>query len=179
MIHYSYRFKKIAQLLFTSDINDNELSVAQKSIDVFDKVETDLTNWIDSIKKNLAVFTKYHGKETSLVTISEVFEETLEKQKQKYERMIAGIKQGIELLNNIQDVEMQDMVTNLTKASEEYSETYNELIDMTIKIGEAGFIQEFKDVSQKIVNGNKPLFEIIDRIKNYMVKNIMGEQRLS
>lgn len=175
----SARFIRLAQLLFTSDISKSEISIAQKVIDIFDKAEIDFQDWVESIEKNLDVFKNYHGKEKSLVVISEIFEKTIEKQKQKYERIISSIKQGIELLNDIQDVEMQDMITNLTKASEEFTELYNELTDMQLKIGEAGFIQEFKDVSQKIIDGNESLFDVISRVKDYMLKNILGEQQLS
>jgi len=176
---HSARFIRLAQLLFTSDISDDEIAVAKKVIDMFDKAEMDLQDWVDSIENNLEVFKNYHGKETSLVIISETFEETIARQKQKYERIIASIKQAIELLNNIQDVEMQDMVTNLTKASEEFTTLYNELTDMQLKIGEPGFIQEFKDISQKILDGNQPLFDVISRVRDYMLKNILGEQSLS
>lgn len=178
-MNYSNRFRRIAQLLFTSDISDEEMSIAQKSIDMFEKAETTLQDWLDSVEKNLQVFKNYHGKETSLVVISEVFEETMEKQKKKYEGIISSIKQAIELLNKIQDVEMQDMITNLTKTSEEFTELYNELTDMQLKIGEAGFIQEFKDISQRIIDENESFFDVLSRIKDYMLKNILGEQQLS
>lgn len=175
----SKRFIRISQLLFTSDISDKEVSIAEKAIDIFNKTELDLQDWIDSIEKNLGVFKNYHGKETSLVVISEVFEKTITKQKTKYERIVVSIKQSIELLNDIQDVEMQDMITNLTKAFEEFTELYNELTDMQLKIGEAGFIQEFKDISQKILDNHQPLFDALIHIKDYMLKNILGEQQLS
>ena len=178
-MNYSNRFRRIAQLLFTSDISDEETAVAQKVIDIFVKAELALQDWVDSLEKNLEVFKNYHGKESSLVVISEVFEETMARQKQKFEGIIASLKQAIEMLNNIKDVEMQDMVTNLTKASEEFSELYNELTDMQLKIGEPGFIQEFKDISQKLLDGNEPLFDVISRVKDYMMKNILGEQSLS
>jgi hypothetical protein len=197
MIH-SQRFRRIAQLLFTSDISDDENALAQKIVDIFDKAELDFQDWVDSIENNLEVFKNYHGKENSLVVISEVFEETMAKQKEKYEKIIggvapepedsaggqqavagSGIKQAIELLNKIQDVEMQDMVTNLTKASEEFTEMYNELTDMQLKIGEPGFIQEFKDLSQKLLDNNEPFFDVLSRIRDYMMKNILGEQALS
>lgn len=176
---FATRFNRIAQLLFTSDISEEELSIAKKAIDIFERAESDFQDWVNSIEKNLDVFKNYHGKEKSLVVISEVFEDTMEKQKQKYERVITSIKQGIELLNNIQDVEMQDMITNVTKASEEFTEIYNEMTDMQLKIGEAGFIQEFKDISQKIIDGYEPLLDVIARIRDYMLKNILGEQQLS
>jgi len=194
---YSKRFQKIAQLLFTSDISDDEANLAQNIVDIFDKIELDLKDWTDSIENNLEVFKNYHGKEVSLVVISEAFEETMLKQKEKYERIIGGIepqtqqqansdqqlvggiKQAIELLSKIQDVEMQDMISGLTEASEEFTEIYNELTDMQLKIGEPGFVQEFKDISQKILDNNDPLFDILDHIKNYMMKNILGKQSLS
>lgn len=178
-MNYSPRFKRLAQLLFTSDIGENEIATANKVVDIFNKAEIDFQNWIDSIENNLGVFNNYHGKETSLVIISEVFEQTMEKQKTKYERIIATIKQAIELSNKIQDVEMQDMITNLTKASEDFTEKYNQITDMQLKIGEAGFIQEFKDLSQQILNNNKPFFDVIERVKDYVLKNILGEQQLS
>lgn len=175
----SKRFIRISQLLFTSDISDKEIDTTQKIIDIFEKAEISFRDWVDSIKTNLNVFNNYHGKETSLVIISEVFEETKKKQKQKYERIITSIKHGIELLNKVQDVEMQDMVTNLTKTSEEFTKLYNELIDMQLKIGEPGFIQEFKDMSQKILDNHESLIDVLNRIKTYMLKNILGEQQLS
>ena len=176
---YSKRFRRIAQLLFTSDISDDEIAVANKVIEIFDKSELDLQDWVDSIENNLDVFKNYHGKESSLVVISQAFEDTMQKQKEKYERMIITIKQAIEMLNNIQDVEMQDMVSNLTKASEEFTSMYNELTDMQLKIGEPGFIQEFKDISQKLLDNNEPFFDVISRIRDYMMKHIIGEQSLS
>lgn len=176
---HSERFRRIAQLLFTSDISDEEVNLAQKVVDLFDKAELDLQDWINAVEKNLDVFKEYHGKETSLVVISEIFEETMKRQKEKYERIIQMIKQAIELLNEIQDVEMQDMVSNLTKASEEFTTLYNELTDMQLKIGEAGFIQEFKDISQKLVDNIDPFFDVVSRVRDYMMKNILGEQSLS
>lgn len=176
---YSQRFLRIAQLLFTSNISEEETSRARKVIDTFDKAELDLQDWVDSFEKNLNVFKNYHGKESSLVVISEVFEEIMEKQKQKYERIIGTVKQAIEQLNKIQDVEMQDMVSNLTKASEDFTELYNQVTDMQLKIGEPGFIQEFKDLSQRILDNNEPFFDVISRVKDYMKKNILGEQSLS
>lgn len=176
---HSKRFLRLAQLLFTSEISKEESGLAKKVIDLFDKAELSLQDWVDSIEKNLDIFKNYHGKETSLVVISEKYEETIEKQKQKYESIISTVKQAIQFLNKIQDVEMQDMVTNLTKASEEFSEMYNELTDMQIKIGEVGFIQEFKDISQRLLDNNEPLFDVITRINDYMKKNILGEQSLS
>lgn len=176
---HSKRFQRIAQLLFTSDISEDEAAIAKKTIDIFDKAELDLQDWVDSIENNLDVFKNYHGKETSLVIISETFEKTIAKQKQKYERIIASIKQAIELLNKIQDVEMQDMVTNITKSTEEFTQLYNELTDMQLKIGEPGFIREFKDISQRILDNNEPLFDVISRVRDYMMKNILGEQALS
>lgn len=178
-MNHSKRFYRIAQLLFTSDISDEESSIAQKVIDIFDKAETDFQDWVDSIESNLEVFNNYHGKESALVRISHTFENTIKKQKEKYERMIIAIKQAIEMLDNIKDVEMQDMVSNLTKTSEEFTERYNELTDMQLKIGEQGFIQEFKDLSQKLLDGNEPFFDVLARIKDYMMKHILGEQSLS
>lgn len=176
---YSERFRRLAQLLFTSDISDEEQALAQKVIDIFDKAEINLQDWVDSIENNLDVFKNYHGKESSLVVISQVFEETKEKQKKRYEGIITTIKQAIEMLDKIQDVEMQDMVSNLTKASEEFTSMYNELTDMQLKIGEQGFIQEFKDLSQKLLDNNEPFFDVISRVRDYMMKNILGEQSLS
>lgn len=176
---HSQRFRRIAQLLFTSNISEEEQSLAQKIIDIFDKAEIDFQDWVDSVENNLDVFKNYHGKETSLVVISQAYEETIQKQKEKYERVIVAIKQAIEKLNDIQDVEMQDMVSNLTKTSEEFTEMYNELTDMQLKIGEQGFIQEFKDLSQKLIDNNEPFFDVISRVKDYMMKNILGEQSLS
>lgn len=178
-MNYSKRFLRIAQLLFTSDISDEESSIAQKVVEIFDKAELDLQSWIDAVENNLNVFKNYHGKETSLVVMAEKFEEMKEDQKVKYERIIATIKQAIELLNKIQDVEMQDMVSNLTKASEEFTEQYNEMADMPVKIGEVGFIQQFKDLSQKLLDNNEPFFDVISRIRDYMQKNILGEQSLT
>lgn len=178
-MNYSKRFQRIAQLLFTSDISDDETAIAKKVIEIFDKAELDLKSWIDAIESNLDMFNNYHGKETSLVVISEKFEEMKEKQKQKYEAIISTIKQAVEMLNKIQDVEMQDMISNLTKASEEFTEMYNEMADMQIKIGEVGFIQEFKDLSQKILDNNEPFFDVISRVRDYMQKNILGEQSLT
>lgn len=175
----SKRFQRLAQLLFTSDITEDEIGIAKNVIDIFDKAEMGLKDWVDSIEKNLDVFKNYHGKETSLVVISERFEETIERQKQKYERVIAMLKQAIEFLNKIQDVEMQDMVSNLTKTSEDFTSLYNEMTDMQIKIGEVGFMQAFKDISQKLLDNNEPLFDVISRVRDYMQKNILGEQSLS
>jgi len=178
-MNYSKRFLRIAQLLFTSDISDEETAIANKVVGIFDKAELDLKSWIDAIENNLDIFKNYHGKETTLVRISKEFEAMKEEQKEKYERIIATIKQAIEILNKIQDVEMQDMVSNLTKASEEFTEMYNEMADMQLKIGEVGFIQQFKDLSQKLIDNNKPFFDVISRIRDYMQKNILGEQSLT
>lgn len=178
-MNYSKRFVRISQLLFTSQISPEEQAIAQKVIDIFNKAELSLQSWIDSIESNLEVFKNYHGKEKSLVVISESFDSTMEKLKQKYERLVASIKEAIDLLGDIQDVEMQDMISNLTKASEEFTELFNELTGMQLKIGETGFIQEFKDLSQKILDGNEPFFDVLSRVKDYMQKNIMGEQSLS
>lgn len=176
---YSNRFRRIAQLLFTSDISEEEHAHAENIIKMFEKAESDLQSWVDGIENNLNVFKDYHGKETSLVVISEVFEKTMEKQKQKYEEVIKIIKKAIDMTADIQDIEMQDMMTNLTKTSEEYTELYNELSNLPIKIGEDGFIQKFKDISQRLLDGNQSFFDVLQRIKDYMMKNILGEQSLT
>jgi hypothetical protein len=178
-MNYSNRFYKLAQILFTNEINKQEKDAAQKSIELLDKIELDLQAWLDTIEKNLEVFNNYHGAENALVAIAEKFEKVETEQKQKYERVIVDIKEMIELVNKIQDVEMQNMVVNLTKASEEFTELYNELTDMSLKIGEEGFIQKFKDESQKILDNNEGFFDILKHLKDYMQKNIMGEHALS
>lgn len=179
MKSYSKRFKRLAQLLFTSEISDEEKSVGRQIADMFDKIEIDLKKWIDTIENNMNVFRNFHGGEKSLVNISQRFEEVQKKQKENYERIIQSIKQGIELINTIQDVEMQEMVANLGAASEEFTEMYNEITDMQLKIGEDGFIQQFKDASQKIVDNNKFFFDVLERIQDYVMKNVLDEQALS
>ena len=65
------------------------------------------------------------------------------------------------------------------KESEEFTEKYNELTNLPIKIGEEGFIQKFKDLSQEVLDNNESFFDVIQRIKDYMLKNILGEQSLT
>lgn len=175
----SSRFLKIAQLLFSGQIDEDEINTAKKAIDMFNKAEIDFNDWLETIQKNLDVFNNYHGKETSLVIISEAFEDTMKKQKEKYEKIILSIKQAIEILDKIQDVEMQDMITNFAKTTEGFTSKYNELTDMTSKIGDEGFIQVFKDNSQKIIDGSDSFFDVLGRVKDYMIKNILDEQSLS
>lgn len=180
---YSKRFIKISQLLFTSDISDNEISIAKQVINTFEKAENDLHSWLESIENNLNVFKEYdknnQGNESKLVGISEVFQSTIEKQKQKYEKVINSIRQAIESVGSIQDIEMKDMITNLTKASEDFTELYNELIDLPIKIGENGFLEQFINISQDLKNNNESFFDVIQHIKEYMLTNIVGEQKLT
>lgn len=176
---YSTRFYKIARLLFTSEISEEEKAIAQKIIKTFETAERDLEAWADSVEKNLEVFNNYHEPESQLVVITEKFEEVQEKLKQKYERMIQKLKEGIELLNKIQDVEIQEMISGVMMASEEYTELYNKLTDMPYKIGEVGFIREFKEISQKLVDNNQPFFDAIQHIKDYLLKNVLDRQALS
>lgn len=176
---YSARFYKIAQLLFTSQISDDEKKTAEEIVDVLEKNELDFQNWLDAIQKNLDLFNNYHGSEEGLVVISEKFEEIQKQQKEKYEKIITDIKKAIDLMGKMQDVEMQDMINNLTKVSEDFTELFNELNNLPVKIGEKGFAQKFKDASQVILDNNEPFLDILERIKNYIMKNVMGEQSLS
>jgi hypothetical protein len=176
---YSARFKKLAQLLFTSEIDDEELSTAKKVVDILDKVKVDLERWVETIESNLEVFNDYHGSETAIVSWTEQYDKVNETQKKKYELIVKTIKQVIEIMDKIQDVEMQDMIINLTNASEEFTTIYNELTDLPVKIGEEGFIQKFKDASKKVLDNNEPFVEVIQRVRDYIMKNILGEQSLS
>lgn len=178
-MNYSNRFLRISQLLFTSEVSEEDTAIATKIVDMLEKIENDLQSWSDTVENNLGVFNNYHGKEKALVVISDQFENTKQKQKEKYERIIDLIKKSIELIDKVQDVEMQDMITNLTKVSEEYTEKYNALTDLPFKIGEAGFIQEFKDASQTLIDGIEPFFDVVNRIKDYIMKHMLGEQALS
>ncbi len=179
-MNYSNRFLKISQLLFTSDISDQEKEVAQQVVDMLDKIHVDLERWIEGIVKNLDIIGAVpQDKEAGLVGWTENYEKMVERQKEKYEKMIQAIKQSIEIMNGIQDIEMQDMVTNLTKASESFTEIYNELADLPIKIGEEGFVQKFKDASKNIIDNDKPFLEVIQRIRDYIMKNIIGARALS
>lgn len=176
---YSARFLRLAQLLFTNEIPKKDSKAAAEAIDAFKKAEIDLQSWLDNIEKNLNVFDNYHGPEKALVIISEKFDDITKKQKEKYERVINSIKKAIDMVMDIQDVEMQDMITNLTKLSEDFSEIFNELNDSALKIGEAGFIEQFKNGSQKIIDNSESFFDVLTRVKDYMEKNILGQQSLS
>lgn len=176
---YSKRFYKIAQLLFTTEVSDEEKNAARKVSDELNKIDLDLKSWIETMSKNLEVFNNYHDNEKSLVVISEKFEQTQQKQKQNYERIINDLKKTIESMGTFHDVEMQDMVVNLTKTSEEFTKLYNEINNLPNKIGEVGFIQSFKDASQKLIDSDEALFDVIERVKDYIMKNVLGEQSLS
>ncbi len=178
-MNYSNRFYKIARLLFTSEISEEEKAIALKVIKTFEDAEISLQAWIDSIEKNFETLKGYHEPESSLVVITEKFNEVQQKLKEKYEQVIATLKEGIELLSKIQDVELQEMVSSVMVASEEYSELYNKLTDLPFKIGETGFIQEFKDISQKLIDNNEPFFDAVQHVKDYLMKNVLDRQALS
>jgi uncharacterized protein YjgD (DUF1641 family) len=177
----SDRFEKIAQLLFTSKISDEEHNTAEKVVDILDKAKVDLERWLETIENNLEVLSdpKFATDENSLVMMTEKYEDVNKTQKEKYERILQSIKQAIDIMGTIQDVEIQDMIVNFTKASEEFTTIYNELTDLPTKIGEEGFIKKFKDASSKILANDEPFLEVIQRVRDYIMKNIMGEQSLS
>lgn len=176
---HSTRFIRLAQLLFTSQIPEDERAQAKQLVEHFKKSETDLQSWVDTIENNLNVFENYHGNETALVIIAEKFEETMEKQKQHYEKIINELKKIIEALGEIKDVEIQEMIINITSASEEFSEIFNELIDLPVSIGETGFIQKFKDASKQIISKSESFLEVIQRVRDYIMKNVLHEFSLS
>jgi hypothetical protein len=176
---YSQRFLRLAQILFTSKIPDEEKQIAKQIITGLNKIQISFNEWIKTIENNLDVFNNYHGKETSLIVISETFNATIEKQKNKYEKIMESLKQAIELMGNIQDIKLEKMITNITSTSEELTELYNKLTDMEIKIGEVGFVQEFKTNSEVIINYNITFVEVIDTLKEHILENILGKQSLS
>jgi methyl-accepting chemotaxis protein len=178
----SKRFYHIAQILFTSIIDEEEKQLAQKAVSDLNKTNTQLKHWLDAIEKNLktlAYYKEQQGTDKALVVVSDKFKDISEKQKANYERLINELKSVIENINNFQDVEMQDMIVNLTKASEEFTGLYNEINDLPHAIGEDGFLDAFIDTSKKLLLGKDSFIEVIDRIKTYIQKNILDEQSLS
>ena len=175
----SKRFIRLAQLLFTSEISSEEHQHAKQIVDILDKAIDEFSEWLETLERNLEVLNNYHGNESSLVVISETFDNVMEKQKERYEKIIQQIKQAIELVGEIEDVELQDMITNVTNTSEEYTELYNQLTNMPVKIGEQGFIQKFKDLSQKLLDGNEPFFDVLEGMRDYLMKNVLSEQSLT
>ncbi len=178
-MNYSARFLKISQLLFTNEISPEEHKTAEQVVDLLDKAKVDLERWLEAIENNLEVLSNPELSETGIVSWTEKYDEVNKTQKEKYERIIQSIKQSIEVMGNIKDVEMKEMIVNFTKASEEFTIIYNELTDLPIKIGEKGFIQKFKDASQKVLDNKESFIEVIQRIRDYIMKNVMGEMSIS
>lgn len=175
----SQRFVRLAQLLFTHEVSEEEHNTAKQIVDLLDKTIDEFAAWEESLEKNLEVFNNYHGSENALVIISEKFDNTINKQKERYEHIVKMIKDVIGLVGEIEDVEMQEMVGNITSTSEKYTELYNEMADMGLKPGEPGFIQKFKDLSQKLIDGNAPFFDVLEGIRDYVMTNVLGEQSLT
>jgi len=179
MTTYSKRFIRIAQLLFSTEITQEEKNIASEVVDMLDKSITELQDWLETVENNLNVFNKYKGSDKSLVVIAEQYEETQAKQKSRYEKILMTIKEAIDLITKIQDIEMREMITNLTKSSEAFTKVYNELTDLPIGIGEDGFLEAFKTTSQKVIDSNQPFIDVLTRIKDYIMKNVLGEQSLT
>lgn len=178
----SKRFTRLAQLLFTSVVSDEEKQYAKKAVDAFIKLSAEFGHWLDTIENNLNVLAHYkeqHGDEKALVVAAEKFADIQEKQKENYERIINDLKRAIEYTDNFKDIEMQEIAVNLTRASEEFTKVYNELIDLPQKIGEDAFLDSFISGSQKLLAGKEGLVDMLERVRVYIQKNVLDEQSLS
>lgn len=175
----SPRFRRLAQLLFTSEISEDDKATARRAVDMLDRAATGLGNWLETIESNLEHFNNYHGQDSALADIAPTYEEAIEKQKTRYEEVIALLKKAVDVLAKVQDVELEEIIGSLTQESQKFTELYNELTGLPVPIGSAGFIQKFKDTSKLIVDNNDPFFDIIERAEKYIKKNILGEQSLS
>lgn len=178
----SNRFNRIAQILFTSTIDEVDKQHAKQAVEDLSTLSSDFNYWIDTIENNVDVLKHYkeqNGDEKSLVVINEKFNDKQEKQKENYENIIKKLKKIIEDTESFKDIEMQEMISNLAKISEEYTKLYNEVINLQQKIGEEGFLDDFLAVSQKVLNDKDNLIEMFERVKTYIQKNILDEQSLT
>jgi bacterioferritin len=65
--NHSERFEKLAQLLFTSDVSEEDYNTAKKVLGQLSAAESDLQDWIDTIQSNLDLLSRFQGPEKSLV----------------------------------------------------------------------------------------------------------------
>jgi hypothetical protein len=82
-------------------------------------------------------------------------------------------------MNSIADIRMSDLISNFTRISKDYSDKYNELINMESGIGEEGFLDEFRKLSDDLVKSVVPFIEILDDLKEHITQNILGRHSLA
>ena len=173
------RLKRLALMLFTSEISKEEKQAALGVVNDLDAAISDIEKLISKIQKNIDLFATYTGKPESLLSIKSNFEKSIDKHKDSYEQILYKIRTAFKNMDSFKDIKLQDDVLLTAQEGEIFTDLFNEYLEISRTIGKPEFLEEFKNKCNEIIQRSQNFSDVIQSCVKHINKNILEKQPIS